>query len=244
MNNDDESPFIVTKYSKNAASLINSFSSFFTIIIYVTVLLTIFSIMDIIGLLHVIGLSNEYLHDVIIMIILITLLSILAISFMYILKIKKTLNRWHDMFESASLKANISLLTKDKKKEEILYAIAESVSEINNLIQRYTRTNTINRFFDVKVGDAVFDIVIDKDNVDADAKKILQDYGSIIARITKEADKETINKFIEQLVRYHKITNNKVGIGIIIAEKIEHIETNKVKGIDRIVLVEKPTISF
>lgn len=118
MNNDDESPFIVTKYSKNAATLINSFSSFFTIIIYVIGLLTIFSIMDVIGLLHTIGLSNEYLHDVIIMTILIALLSVLAILFIYILKIKKTLNRWHDMFESASLKTNISLLTKDKKKKE------------------------------------------------------------------------------------------------------------------------------
>lgn len=112
------------------------------------------------------------------------------------------------------------------------------------MIQQYTWTNTINRFFDVKVGDIVFDIVIDKDNVDDDAKKILKDYGSIITRIIKEADKEMINKFMDQLVRYHKITNNKVGMGIIIAEKIECIEVDKVKGIDRIVLVEKPTISF
>ncbi len=106
-------------------------------------------------------------------------------------------------------------------------------------MQKYIENDDIYRFIDVEIEDLKFDILIDKSNVNGKLRTILEDYGSIIVKITEKADKHIINEFYEQLQRYHRITDNKIGLGIIIADETEPIIISKHKAIDRLLLVEK-----
>ena len=234
----DESPLIATRYSKIAAKLVNSIHKHLSIIIYVTIALAAFSVLDVLGVLHIIGLSSDYIHDIIVTIVLLALLGILSLVLLYIVRARRILELWHDMFESSSLKTSISILMKDKSKEEALYAVAESIDEINPYMQKYIENNDINRFIDVRIDDLRFDILIDKSNTDDQLKAILEDYGSIVARIVEKADKHTINEFYEQLLKYHRLRNSKIGLGIIIADEVKPIDI-KHKAIDRLLFIEK-----
>ncbi len=242
MINDDESPLIATRYSKIAAKLVNSIHKHLSTIIYVTIVLAAFSVLDVLGVLHIIGLSSDYIHDIIVTIVLLILLGILSLVLLYIVRAKKILELWHDMFESSSLKTSISILMKDKSKKEALYAIAESIDEINPYMQKYIKNNDIDRFIDNKIEDLQFDILIDKNDADEKLRMVLEDYGSIIVEIVDKADEHIINEFHEQVLRYHKITNNKIGLAIIIADEIKPITISKHKAIDRLLLVEKSKV--
>ncbi|RMF29695.1 MAG: hypothetical protein D6752_05490, partial [Candidatus Nitrosothermus koennekii] len=65
MSNDEESPLIATRYSKDAAKVITLIYKNLSIIIYLTIALAAFSILDVLGVLHIVGLSSDYIHDII-----------------------------------------------------------------------------------------------------------------------------------------------------------------------------------
>jgi hypothetical protein len=242
MSNDEESPLIATRYSKDAARVISSIYKNLSIIIYLTIALAAFSILDVLGVLHIIGLSSDYIHDIIVTIVLLILLGILSIVLLYIIRAKRLLNSWHDMFENSSLKTSISILMKDKSKEEALYAIAESIDEINPYIQRYIDSKEISRFIDVEIDNMKFDILIDRNRVDNTLKNVLDEYGSIIVKIVDgKADKSIVKQFYEQLLKYNRITNNKIGLGLLIADEVEPIKV-KDKAIDRLLFIEKSKV--
>ncbi len=236
----NESPLLVTRYGKIAKRLIESLNKHLILVIALTIAIAIFSIFDILGLLYTLGLYSEYVHDIIIAIITSIMLIFLSFLSFYLFKIRKVLVLWHDLFEESSLKTNITLLLKDKSNIELLNAISESIEELNPHIKRYIENNDIKRFLDIKINDLKFDLLIDDNTTDTPLREIIKEYGAIIGKIINGvADKDLLKRLYNQLLEYNKVTGNKVGLAIIIADEIESIELKRSKVIEHLILLEK-----
>lgn len=237
---DNDSPLLVTRYGKIAKRLIESLNKHLTLVIALTIAIAIFSIFDILGLLYTVGLYSEYVHDIVIAIITSIMLIFLSLLSFYLFKIRKVLVLWHDLFEESALKTNIALLLKDKSNVELLHAISESIEELNRYINRYIENDDIKRFLDIKINDLKFDLLIDDNTADTPLREIIKEYGAIIGKIINGvANKDLLKRLYNQLLEYNKITGNKVGLAIIIADEIESIELNGSKVIEHLVLLER-----
>lgn len=196
------------------------------------------------------------------MIIVSSTISIGALLFLLrlLLKSRQTLDDLADMFERNSIKAGISMSMANKSKEEAVRAIAETMDQIGEPLRKYILSKeNFNEFLDVVVdNDLILDVLIDADHVKLetkttsdrsnsnDLKKILKEYGSIIVKIVGGiVDKYTIQSFSILLSKYTALTNNKVGLVLIIGEGVTDEAYNTVGQIknakrNHIVLIEKP----
>lgn len=239
MSDEYEPPLITTRYSKDAVGIINIIYKNLSISAYFIVGLVIFSILDVLGILHLIGITSEFVHDIIVTLLLFILLAAFVIMFLYITRARKILLLWHDRFEESSLKASIDLLITDKSKEGVIYALGESIEEINPYIEQYREKQDIDRFIDVNINGLRFDILIDEYTADDGLKNVLKEYGSIIVRIVDgKADKSITDKFYKDLLDYNRIRGKRIGLALIIADEIKPIQI-KHKSIDRILFIEK-----
>lgn len=82
-----------------------------------------------------------------------------------------------------------------------------------------------NEFYDVSVDDITFDIIIDKSTIKPihsdSLKNTIQDYGSILIKITEGTiDKNLTQSVIASLQKYRKQQGNKIGLAMIIGENV------------------------
>ncbi len=85
-----------------------------------------------------------------------------------LLKSRKTLDRWDDMFETNTLSISIGIAMANRTKEEAFRAIMQSVEQINQPLNDYVTAHKSNfkEFMDVSVDKNItFDILIDSDHV-------------------------------------------------------------------------------
>jgi len=233
-------PLTATRYGRTAARLVDLIYKNIIKVLYVTVALSVFSILDVFGILHMLRLYSEATHDLIVAVISITLLLILSYIFFYIIKARTVLNSWLKRFESSSLSVSIRVLAKSKNKEDVINAIAESVYEITPYMYRYVENDDLARFIDVDVNGERFDILIDKERVDGEFKDVLKSYGSIIAMVVDGvADEYRIDEFYKKLTVYSKITGNKIGLALLIADKVEARALARHKAIDSLLIIEQ-----
>ena len=254
MSNDNDesfSPILPTKYAHNSAKLIYSIEKNLFVVIGVIVGLAVFSVLDVLEIRGIIDVFPENLDDTIIALFSISSLIALLPLIRLILKSKKIFEKWADTFEQNSMKAGINLSMAGKNKEEAVRAISETVEEIGESLRKYlTSKENFGEFFDVKIGNLTFDVLIDAEQVQSEAnylKKVLAEYGPIIIKITDgTVDKGVVESFRNSIYDYASLTKKDVGLAIIIGEDIES-EANDLakrstnKQIRNLLLIEKPT---
>ena len=127
------------------------------------------------------------------------LLVLVVFIFHSLLRSKKILNRWADVFERNSIIAGINISMNKLSKEEALTAIAESVEEIGQPLRHYfSKSRDLKKFIDVPLGkEIVFDVLLDKDirGIPDDLRNVLRITGAVIIKIESDmvdADKVTI----------------------------------------------------
>jgi hypothetical protein len=215
------SPVLPTSYAHHASGLIHGISNRLVLVIIVLCPLFFFSIIDalrIAGLKNIVG---DQVIDNTIVIFCACLLILVILLFRSLLRSKKILNQWADVFERNLIIAGINISMSKLSKEEALTAIAESVEEIGQPLRQYfLDTRDLKKFIDVSRGkENVFDVLLDKDisGITNELRNVLTEYGAVIIKIENgivDADKVTL--FSRSLSNYAKETKNQVGLPVII----------------------------
>lgn len=250
-NINNDSPLLLTQYSSKAAQLIKSFTKnilFFILILFVITGMTILDLSMNLGFTNIV--SDETIDAIIIgtsiFLILFTILIIRPVR-----RSQHILEKWSNLFDQNSIRTGIILSINNKSKDEVLVALSETIEQIAIPLQDYLSKSDNNEFYDISVNDTTFDILIDKSTVktlDANSlKNTIQDYGSIIIKITEGIiDKDVTQSFIQSLQKYKKQQGNKIGLAMIIGESITQesydlISKSKDKIInENLILIEKP----
>ena len=251
-NIDNHSALLLTQYSSKASQLIKSFTKNILFLILILLVITGMTILDLsmdLGFINV--LSDETIDAIIIgTSLFLIVFTILIVRPVY--RSQNILEKWSNLFDKNAIRTGIILSINNKNKEEILSALSETIEQIATPLQNYLSKSDNKEFFDISINDTTFDILIDKStikSVDANSlKNTIQDYGSIIIKITDGViDKAVTYGFIQSLQKYSRQQGNKIGLAMIIGESItpesyELVSKTKDKIInENLILIEKPT---
>ena len=250
-NINNNSVLILTQYSSKASQLIKSFTKNIRFLILILIVITGMTILDLsMDLGFITYLSDETIDSMIIgtslFLIVFTILIVRPVF-----KSQNILEKWSNLFDKNAIRTGIILSINNKNKDEILFALSETIEQIAIPLQNYLSKSDKKEFFDINFNGTTFDILIDKStikSVDANSlKNTIQDYGSIIVKITDGIiDKGVTHSFIQSLQKYRKQEGNKIGLAMIIGESItqeshELISKSKDKIInENLILIEKP----
>ena len=251
-NINNNSALLLTQYSSKAAQLIKSFTYNIRYLILILFVITGMTVLDLsmdLGFINV--LSDETIDSIIIgtslFLIVFTILIVRPVF-----KSQNMLEKWSNLFDKNAIRTGIILSINNKNKEEILFALSETIEQIATPLQNYLSKSDKKEFFDISFNNTTFDILIDKSTIkslDANSlKNTIQDYGSIIVKITDGIiDKSSTHNFIQSLQKYRKQEGNKIGLAMIIGENITQesydlISKTKDKIInENLILIEKPS---
>jgi hypothetical protein len=247
------SPTIVTKYAHRSSMLIYSIEKNMYVIIAIVAALAVISVVDAFEVIGITNFIGEGLDDIIIATLCLVSLAALLPMLHLSIRSRKMLEEWADMFEHNSIKNSISMSLTTATREELVYAVGETVEEIGDPLLEYVEKGDFSEFFNVAVGENIFDVLIDSETVRADKgtnlKKILGDYGAIIIKVVdgKISKKEvisfcsTISKYAAQ--RREKI-KNAVGLAMIVGREISPDAYTTARSgnveVKDILLIEKP----
>lgn len=251
-NIDNHSALLLTQYSSKASQLIKSFTKNILFLILILFVITGMTILDLsmdLGFINV--LSDETIDAIIIgTSLFLIVFTILIVRPVY--RSQNILEKWSNLFDKNAIRTGIILSINNKNKEEILSALSETIEQIATPLQNYLSKSDNKEFFDISINDTTFDILIDKStikSVDANSlKNTIQDYGSIIIKITDGViDKAVTYGFIQSLQKYSRQQGNKIGLAMIIGESItpesyDLVSKTKDKIINQnLILIEKPS---
>ena len=118
-------------------------------------------------------------------------IAILSYTIPNIIKSKRILRLWADMFERNNIEAglNISMINKDK--EEVIHAIAETIEEVGEPLRKYISSkDNFNEFLTVSypsdnktdANKILFDVPIDSEHIVSVKNNDTEDIGTIISR--------------------------------------------------------------
>jgi hypothetical protein len=251
-NIDNHSALLLTQYSSKASQLIKSFTKkilFLILILFVIAGMTILDLSMDLGFINV--LSDETIDAIIIgTSLFLIIFTILIVRPVY--RSQNILEKWSNLFDKNAIRTGIILSINNKNKEEILSALSETIEQIATPLQNYLLKSDNKEFFDISINDTSFDILIDKSTIKSvdenSLKNTIQDYGSIIIKITDGViDKALTHGFIQSLQKYSRQPGNKIGLAMIIGESItpesyDLVSKTKDKIInENLILIEKPT---
>lgn len=242
---------LLTQYSYEASQLIKSFKkniSFVVLILILIASMTIFDLLMDLGFTNILSVSDETIDA---MIIGVSVFLILFTIFMIrpVFRSQKILERWSNLFDKNAIRTGIILSINNKSKEEVLVALSETIEQIGTPLQDYLSKSDHSEFYDVSIDGTTFDILIDKSTVkpiDANSlKSTIQDYGSILVKITASViNKDITQSFITSLQEYRK-QGNKIGLAMMIGGSISQESYNLVSKIkdktisDSLIFIEK-----
>jgi hypothetical protein len=172
------SPILATRYAHRSSKLIYSIEKNFYWIIGIIGILFILSLLDFLKMHDILPFSL----DTPITIFSAISMAALGYTFRIILKSKRILESWADMFERNSIRAGMNISMASKSKEEAVHAIAETIEEIGEPLRKYLSSkDNFNEFLNVsvvrKAGNSssssdtddnnreMFDVLIDADHV-------------------------------------------------------------------------------
>ena len=245
-----DSPLLLTQYSSKASQLIKSFTKnirFLMLILFVITGMTILDLSMDLGFINV--LSDETIDSIIIVVSLFLIVfTILIVRPLF--RSQSILEKWSNLFDKNAIRTGIILSINNKNKEEILSALSETIEQIAIPLQNYLSKSDKKEFFDISFNGTKFNILIDKSTIKSldgnSLKNTIQDYGSIIVKITDGIiEKDLTYSFIHSLQKYSKQEGNKIGLAIIIGESINQesydlISKTKDKIInENLILIEK-----
>lgn len=242
---------ILTQYSSEASQLIKSFTKNIPLVVTILILIVSTTTLDLIMDLGFSRILSDGTIDAMIIAESLFLILFTLFSIRPVLRSRKILEKWSNLFENNAIRTGIILTIKDKSKEEILYALPEVIDQIAIPLEYYLSKSDKKEFYNVNIDDiTTFDILIDKStikSIDSDSlKNVIQEYGSILIKIVdKVIDKSITQDFLKSLQNYKKRVN-KIGLAIIIGESISqecYILANKIKDktiSKNLILIEKP----
>lgn len=250
-NINNDSPLLLTQYSSKAAQLIKSFTK--NILVFILILFVITG-MTILDLSMNLGFTNIVSDETIDAIIIGTSIFLILFTILIVRPVRRSqhiLEKWSNLFDQNAIRTGIILSINNKSKDEVLIALSETIEQIAIPLQDYLSKSGNKEFYDINVNDTTFDILIDKSTVKSldsnSLKNTIQDYGSIIIKITEGIiDKDVTQSFIQSLQKYRKQQGNKIGLAMIIGESITQesyalISKTKDKIInENLILIEKP----
>jgi hypothetical protein len=253
------STVLTSKFGYASAKVIHSVEKNLYIVLTVIVSIAVLSILNILGILNYIYAENvDYFVDLFLSIVLIIV--VVPLVFL-ILKSRRGLDKWNDMFERNTISASINISMTNRTSKDALLSLIYSVNEISDPLQSYieSKKSDLSEFLDVTLDVGLkFDVLLDGNNVIDDGSQIsnnlvqtLRDYGAIVVKITDGVvDENVVKSFVDVLSRYTSATKNKIGLGLIIGEEISenaHMATKRVSsfrrgGINNLLLITKPSI--
>jgi hypothetical protein len=253
------STVLTSKFGYASAKVIHSVEKNLYIVLTVIVSIAVLSILNILGILNYIYAENvDYFVDLFLSIVLIIV--VVPLVFL-ILKSRRVLDKWNDMFERNTISASINISMTNRTSKDALLSLIYSVNEISDPLQSYieSKKSDLSEFLDVTLDVGLkFDVLLDRNNVIDDGSQIsnnlvqtLRDYGAIVVKITDGVvDENVVKSFVDVLSKYTSATKNKIGLGLIIGEEISenaHMATKRVSsfrrgGINNLLLITKPSI--
>jgi hypothetical protein len=239
-NNDNydfsSSTILTSKYGHESTRLIRVIEKNLLVIMAIIVAMAVVSILNTLGVLeYLYSHDADYVVDVVLSVILVVVLVPLIIL---LLKSRRTLDRWTDMFERNTIVTTMNIAMTNRSKEEAILALPHSIQQISEPLQEYiySKRNDMSEFLNVSVNKLVFDVLIDADHVLSDVsdgcssnsidisnylKKVLKEYGSIIIKIIDSTvDRHSVEVFTDSLSQYNAMTNNQIGLGLMIGEDV------------------------
>ncbi len=225
----ESSTLLTTRFGYASAKLIHSVEKNLYLVLVVIVSMAIISIINTLGILNFLhSVDVDHSVDVILSAILVVVAAPLVIL---ILKSRKVLDNWNDMFERNTITTSMSISMADRNKEEALKALTQSVGQISEPLDEYinSRKSDLTEFLSVSINSNItFDVLLDANQILDDGstisnnlKIILEVYGAIIIKIIDAViNKDTVESFMDSLSQYVSLTKNQVGLGLIIGEEI------------------------
>jgi hypothetical protein len=260
-NNSSSSLILTARYGHESSKLIHLIEKNLYIVIGLIIFTAALSIVNALGFHYLFEYSEDidFIVDISLAVILVAVVIPLIIL---LLKSRKTLDRWDDMFETNTLSISISIVMANRTKEEACRAIMQSVEQINQPLNDYVTANKSNfkEFMDVSLNNNItFDILIDpdrvlkdKDNSSNSLKNVLKTYGAIVVKIFDgKTDKVSVESYVNSLLQYISRPKNHVGLSIMIGEEISS-ETQEYarqllhkyrrsRKINNLIFIEKPS---
>ena len=261
---DDESypassTVLTSRFGYASAKLIHSVEKNLYIVLAVIVSIATLSLLNTLGILNYLHPENvDYFVDLTLSIVLIIV--VVPLVFL-IIKSRKVLDKWNDMFEKNTISTSMNITMKDRTEEAALKALSYAVGEIAEQLQAFieSKKSDLSEFLDVKVNDEIeFNVLLSSNHILDDGstisnnlKRILQGYGSIVVKIVDGViDKTTVESIVNSLSTYASLTKTEIGLSLIIGEEIRKDGQEfanktsylKRRRIDNLVLLAKPSI--
>jgi hypothetical protein len=261
---DDESypassTILTSRFGYASAKLIHSVEKNLYIVLAVIVSIAALSLLNTLGILNYLRPENvDYVVDLTLSIVLIVV--VIPLVFL-IIKSRKVLDKWNDMFEKNTISTSMNITMKDRTEGAALKALSYAVGEIAEPLQAYieSKKSDLSELLDVKVNDDIkFNVLLSSNHILDDGstisnnlKRILQGYGSIVVKIVDGViDKTTVESIVNSLSTYASSTKTGIGLSLIIGEEIrkdgQEIANKtsylKRRRIHNLVLLAKPSI--
>jgi hypothetical protein len=257
------STILTTRFGNESARLIHSTGRNLYIVIGLIASIAVLSIMNILGVLDYF--SSSGVDRVVDVILLLVLIAVLVPLVLLLLRSRKVLDRWTDMFERNTIVTGMKIAMTRRGKEEAILALAQSVDEISEPLEGYimSKKSDLTEFFDVSIGDGktstTYDILIDSSHVlNGDDKnkgnslrKVLEDYGAVIIKIVDGyVDRSHVESFVDSLAKYASVSKNQIGLGILISEDFsaeakesasKFVSERRRLSINHLLLIDKPS---
>jgi hypothetical protein len=221
-------PHVSTLYTRKSAKLIRSAEKGTSLIIIAIAVLIVISLIDTFEVENASELlPRDLILDVLVSFFSVVVLGLTGIMFLSLLRSRRTLEKWADMFEQNAMRTSLSIALSGTSKEEIVRALPEVVEELGKPLEAYISKGPFTEFFDVIIkGQNRFDILIDSQRIisskdQLNLKQLLSEYGAIAARIIdKDIDENDVALFSDNLRRYKLKSENDIGLAILVCSKI------------------------
>jgi hypothetical protein len=261
---DLQSPVLATKYAHTASNLVRTLARNFVFIIGVISAVIIFTSLDVLNFTGYLKVVPDVLYDSMVTTFSVILLAVILYQLNTVLKSKRVLSSWADIFERNSIRTGINIAMTNRSKEEAIHAVAETIAQIGEPLRNYISSkDNLYNFLDVNFKsnhnekDINFDVLIDQDQVKNETRSIdtnnssnlkqsLREYGAIaVKEVEGTVDNGIVRDFYNSLSKYSLLTKNNVGLALIIGENISEDASNTARQLENdkinyIILIEKP----
>jgi hypothetical protein len=258
------STILTTRFGQESSRLIHSVTKYLYTVIGLITSIAALSLLNVLGLLDYF--SSSGIDRVVDTILLIALIVVLIPLVLLLLRSRKVLDRWTDMFERNTIATAMRISMTSRGKEEAILALVQSVDEISEPLEEYimSKKSDLAEFLDVSVGISntrtTYDILIDSSHVlngdhankGNNLRKVLEDYGAVIIKIVDGyIDRSHVESFVDSLAKYASASKNQIGVGILIGEDISAEAKESVSKfiserrrrlpINQLLLIDKPS---
>jgi hypothetical protein len=163
-----DSPIMPTRYAHESSKMIRSIEKTFYPIIGLIAALIVLTILDITDVVSKYNILPDKTYDMVITSVAAILLVVVVYLLYSLIKSRKTLHLWADVFERNSIKAGITISMSSRSKEHVLRALSETIEGIGEPLREYLSSNSdsYKNLIDVQFDkDTLFDILIDKNHL-------------------------------------------------------------------------------